>query len=72
MEKENEISKEIQNAELKEKMKKRPYFKLSNEAIDEQIKRRRDLLQNDLLSEQESMRLFEEIEGYENELKNRR
>jgi uncharacterized protein YwqG len=72
MEQENELAKEIQNAELKEKMKKRPYFKSTDETIHEAIKRRRDLLQNDLISEEEAIKLFEQIEGYENELKNRK
>lgn len=72
MEQQNEIEKEIEKSEIAERMKKRPYFTLSDEEVAEQITRHRDLMKHPLVSAEEKERLFSVIEGYENELKQRK
>lgn len=67
----NEIEKEISKAELRELMKKRPFFQLTDEEISAEISERRTLFRNKLISEDEKARLFAEISEYENELRQR-
>lgn len=68
----NEIKTEIEKSEITERMKKRPYYLLSDEEIAAEITKHRDLMKNTLISQDEKERLFSVMEGYENELKQRK